>query len=423
MASSGTLTSEELPVPTEEFLDFINWDGEEDGVEGKTAQSSTNSYDHFDGSQQSQHEGMEAEAPDACQFADQIEPFVTPDYSDIPQVGDREAELVAATGAGLQEQAQWADGDLRTGISGAPLPQEARGYFMGQEGVMYAPGFVVTEAAEVPERSRAAVDHIQRAETSFPQVALDSNASCSHPCEIPSRGAAMMPANSGSQKHHAAAAPVRQRVRAKASGSILCDHPACDKITKLYTQGELNKHQLRKHGPEEDRRYPCLKPDCFKRFLYPKDLKRHNKDVHLPKDLYHCPESGCGKTFARHYGRARHMGSAHPTVVFPKADDRCVPIPAMQTAATVGSDSTSSIVALPSPRTPSRRTIAVVNDNERNLDPQLRPKRRTGLPTPTSSDMTDLLSFIMPLHILTGKEVVLVLCVMGSKATRRFWED
>ena len=44
---------------------------------------------------------------------------------------------------------------------------------------------------------------------------------------------------------------------------------------------DLNHHQI-SHRPYEERPCACDEEECGKRFCYPKDVKRHKRDVHMP---------------------------------------------------------------------------------------------------------------------------------------------
>lgn len=59
-------------------------------------------------------------------------------------------------------------------------------------------------------------------------------------------------------------------------GGYPCDVIGCTKVCDR--NGDLKKHKKRTHTPEEQRAHGC--PQCKKRFLWRKDLVRHNRQVH-----------------------------------------------------------------------------------------------------------------------------------------------
>lgn len=77
----------------------------------------------------------------------------------------------------------------------------------------------------------------------------------------------------------AASEPQKKRRRLAAEkGGFRCEFPGCGKA--YNRQSELSKHQ-RYHQPESERPYQC--DTCGKRFLYPKDVRKH-QSVHAGQD-------------------------------------------------------------------------------------------------------------------------------------------
>lgn len=76
---------------------------------------------------------------------------------------------------------------------------------------------------------------------------------------------------------------------------------------KLFARrSDLKKHQ-KCHIPEKDRPLKCPRPNCKKRWVHVKDVKRHLLSQHSDKKDFTC--ENCGKTFARKDGRQKHRDS------------------------------------------------------------------------------------------------------------------
>lgn len=88
-----------------------------------------------------------------------------------------------------------------------------------------------------------------------------------------------------------------------------CAAYRCVNCSKGYdTPSELWKHQ-RSHVPEDARPYPCGKPNCRKRFWFPKDVTRHWKKKH--GGAGRCHFTGCGATLLEDKAANAHVSAAH----------------------------------------------------------------------------------------------------------------
>lgn len=85
-----------------------------------------------------------------------------------------------------------------------------------------------------------------------------------------------------------------------------CRHRANGKT--FATPGALRKHYERAHMPECDRAHGCTVQGCPRRFLYPKDVRRHVEEVH---DQLKARCEQCGADLARPDLLVRHVATVH----------------------------------------------------------------------------------------------------------------
>ncbi len=90
-------------------------------------------------------------------------------------------------------------------------------------------------------------------------------------------------------------------------GPFWCDINICEEQDERFvTLSDLRHHQ-RKHMSEDQRPYVC--PSDGKRFLYPKDLRRHMSSKSHGGQPIQCPE--CGKWLHRADNFQRHLADQH----------------------------------------------------------------------------------------------------------------
>lgn len=85
------------------------------------------------------------------------------------------------------------------------------------------------------------------------------------------------------------------------------------KLTRIPRHHENNAHTAK-----ADRRHPCTTEGCEKRFLYPKDVRRHERTHRHDRDRpYRCIVQNCEyytEGFDRQEHLTRHLRAVHPSV-------------------------------------------------------------------------------------------------------------
>jgi hypothetical protein len=93
----------------------------------------------------------------------------------------------------------------------------------------------------------------------------------------------------------------------------------CEDCNSGFDTQQAVQHHQRNHLPDESRKHVCK--TCAKRFLHPKDLRRHEKVHEEPQ--YFCTIAGCtyNKGFKRDDHLRRHMEKKHGVIdsVFPSS--------------------------------------------------------------------------------------------------------
>lgn len=95
-------------------------------------------------------------------------------------------------------------------------------------------------------------------------------------------------ASDGANSNASSGSGVKRRRQSRCDGAFVCHHDGC--CERFDRQCDLTQHE-RSHLPHEQRPYGC--ESCGKRFLYPKDLRRHD-DIHRNvAGVYDNPDDDC----------------------------------------------------------------------------------------------------------------------------------